>query len=257
MQSFVISLITVAALLVGLRLGSAVRRRSPEDDLHGESLESLRIAVGIIATLVALLAGLLISAAKSSFDQANAETTEAATTVILLDRALADYGPDAEPIRQKLRVLVQDVLNRHWGRPFPTDPDAPHDETLPSHVPSLDNLLRTIRTLNAPDDLHHALRDHAIARCNDLIDTRWLLFEQAQSPMPTLFLAFLIGWLGLLGIGLGVVTPYNRTTKTALVICSLAMAAAIFLIVELNLPFQGLVQISPAALENALRHLGP
>lgn len=255
-DSLFIAVITLVSLLLGLALGIALRDRLPEDHLRGDSIEFLRTALGVIATLVALVVGLLISSAKTSFDQASAETVETGTSVILLDRTLADYGPETVPIRQNLRRAVANMLQRHWGRHVPSAPVGADDNAQPGHRSSLDTILQQIRLLSPTDDVHRALRDHAATQCDDLLDTRWLLVEQAQNPLPTFFLVFLIGWLCLLGVGLSLIAPRNRTTLISLIICGVSMASAVFLILELNRPFEGIIQVPPDSLENALRHLG-
>ncbi len=257
MDSLSAACVTLGSLLLGFLLGIRLRRRLPADHLRGDSIEFLRTALGIIATLVALVVGLLISSAKSAFDQASAEITRTGTTVILLDRTLVAYGPGAEPIRLALREMLENMLRHHWELPVQNGP--PPRATTPhrAHIASIDSTLRQIRLLSPSDDYHRGLRDHALSLCDDLMDTRWLLVEQAQNPLPGSFLAILLGWLALLGLGLSLIAPENHTTLISLLICCFAMASAVFLILELNRPFEGLLQISPDSLVNALHQIGP
>lgn len=255
MNLHAITLLTFLVLLLGATAGTALRSRLPEHHLRDESFEALQIALGILATLVALVLGLLVGSAKTSFDQASAEITQTGTSAILLDRTLLAYGPEATPIRADLQRAIVSILERLWHETPLEEPVASRDVLLPSHIPTLDAVQQEIRHLNPPDDLRRSLRDHAVDQCDDLINTRWLIVEQAQNPLPPLFLALLIGWLGLLALGLGLIAPRNRTTLLAQFVCAAAMTGAVFLMLELNRPFDGLIRISSAPLEIALHHL--
>jgi hypothetical protein len=255
MDSHAITLLTFIVLILGVMVGTALRPRLPEHHLRDESFEALQIALGILATLVALVLGLLVSSAKSSFDQASTEITQTGTTAILLDHALTNYGPEANPIRADLRRVVESIVRGLWHGSERDEPAGARPMLLPGHLPSLDAIQQQIRQLNPADDLQRSIRDHAVDQCDELIDTRWLIVEQAQNPLPPLFLALVIGWLGLLALGLGLLAPRNRTTLIAQFVCAVAMTGAVFLILELNQPFDGLIVVSPAPLENALRYL--
>jgi hypothetical protein len=259
-SSTTLALVTFAALALGITLGTTLRRRLPEHHLREESREVLQTASGILATLVALVMGLLVSSAKGAFDQAGAEITGAGATAIVLDRALAEYGPEAAPIRADLRRVVAAILGRLWPDQAAEDvarlpaEDAAADAA--NRPTGLDDLQHRIRRLDPPDDLRKAVRDHAVEKCEDLIDTRWLMVEQSQNPLPPVFLVILVAWLAVLATGLGLLAPRNATTVLALVVCAASMSGAIFLIMELNRPFQGTIQVSPSPLQNALRVLG-
>jgi hypothetical protein len=257
LSSTSLALITFATLVLGVVLGTGLRRLLPEHHLREESREVLQTASGILATLVALVMGLLVSSAKGAFDQAGAEITGAGATVIVLDRALAEFGPETAPIRDDLRRAVAAILDRLWPEEaaedvarLPVGPDAANRPT------GLDAIQHRIRRLDAPDDLRKAIRDHAVEKCEDLIDTRWMMVEQSHNPLPPVFLVILVAWLAVLAVGLGLLAPRNATTVLALIVCAASMACAIFLIMELNRPFQGTIQVSPAPLQNALRVLG-
>jgi hypothetical protein len=92
----------------------------------------------------------------------------------------------------------------------------------------------------------------------DLAQTRWLLFEQgggSSSPMP--FLVLLVFWVTIIFLSFGLFAPPNATVIATLFLCALSVSGAIFLILELDRPFGGLVHISSAPLHNAVAHLGP
>ncbi len=82
------------------------------------------------------------------------------------------------------------------------------------------------------------------------------MFEQGSSFISMPLLAMLVFWLAIIFSSFGLFAPRNATVMTTLFLFALSAAAAIFLILEMYAPFQGLIQISSAPLRNALAHLG-
>jgi hypothetical protein len=99
-------------------------------------------------------------------------------------------------------------------------------------------------------------QSHAVTTCIELAHSRWLIIEQAQTTLPTAFLGMLIFWLTVLFASLGLLAPRNATTWCSLFVCAVSMAGAIYLILEMNRPLEGAVQISPAPLQKALSVIG-
>src|SRR5690349_12396896 len=114
MSSIIVALITVASQCGGALLGSFVRRRAPDHHFVDDSKDVIKTATGMIATLVALVIGLLVSSAKSTYDEANDGLTNAGTKLILLDKTLGRYGPETSPIRTRLKQVVQGTIERLW-----------------------------------------------------------------------------------------------------------------------------------------------
>ena len=94
MSPVAISFVAVACIFGGILLGAFIRTNLPEHHLSGESKDALKLGIGMIATLSALVLGLLIASAKSNFDTMNNGLKQAGSRVILLDRVLAQYGPE-------------------------------------------------------------------------------------------------------------------------------------------------------------------
>jgi hypothetical protein len=76
-----------------------LRRALPKHHLNKDSQDVVRLGVGLIATMAALVLGLLITAAKSSFDTQGTQINQITADIVLLDSLLARYGPEARPIR--------------------------------------------------------------------------------------------------------------------------------------------------------------
>jgi Protein of unknown function (DUF4239) len=252
MASLVTALITLASLCAGTILGSMIRSRLPDHHLHDDSRDVIKTASGMIATLVALVIGLLVSSSKSTYDQASAGVTQIGAKVILLNRLLERYGPETKTIRRRMSEVIATGVERLW----PTDPSRTPNLAAIEQISGMEDVHDMIAQLAPRDEAHHVLRSQAIATCIELAHSRWLIIEQAQTTLPTAFLAMLIFWLMVLFASLGLLAPRNATTWCCLFVCAVSMAGAIYLILEMNRPLEGAVQISPAPLQKALSVIG-
>ena len=253
MTSLVTTLIALACMGAGMLLGSFLRRRLPDQHLRDDSKDVVKTASGMIATLVALVIGLLVSSAKSSFDQANAGVTQAGAKIILLDRLLGRYGPDAAAIRGRLRESVAAAVERIW----PTASGSRGGLSAIEGATGLEDVQEMILRLAPKDEAGRSIQSQASEICKGVSESRWLMIEQAQATMPTVFLVMLIAWLTVLFTALGMLAPGNATTYLCLFISAASMAGAILLILEMNRPLEGTIRISPAPLQKALAVIGP
>jgi hypothetical protein len=252
MASPLTALLTLACLCAGTVLGSLIRSRLPDHHLRDDSKDVVKMASGMIATLVALVLGLLVSSSKSSFDQASSGVTQMGAMIILLDRALVRYGPETKAIRERMREQIATSIERLW----PTDRRLKPSLAAVEHGAGMDDVLVMIEQLAPPDEARRAIRSHSLQTCSELVHSRWLMIEQAQNRPPTIFLGMLIFWLTVLFASLGLLAPRNLTTWSWLFVCAVSMAGAIYLILEMNRPLEGAVQISPAPLQKALSVIG-
>src|SRR5262252_2731014 len=101
-SALAISLIAFIVVLAGAWLGAAVSKKLPKHHLDSESKDMIKVGIGFLATLAALVLGLLIASAKSSFDTKSEEVQQAAAKIVLLDRNLRQYGAAADPARDYL-----------------------------------------------------------------------------------------------------------------------------------------------------------
>jgi hypothetical protein len=248
MTPFITTLITVASLCGGVFLGSVLRERLPDHHLREDSREVVKTASGMIATLVALVIGLLVSSAKSSFDQANDGITQVGAKMILLDRTLRRFGQETTPIRLRMKATIEGAIERLW----PSGRRSGEGIAAVEQGTGIDEVHEMIEHLAPLDDRHREMRGQALQACNDLMQSRWLMVEKAQTALPTPLLVILILWLTVLFTTLGLLAPRNLTTAFCLFVCAVSMAAAILLMMEMNHPFEGLIQASPAPLQKAL-----
>ena len=234
--------------LLGLLLSSLL----PEHHLRDNSKDTVKVVAGMIATLAALVLGLLVGSAKSSFDAMNTEITQSSTKIILLDRVLAAYGPETKDAREQLRRGVAAVIETVW----------PEEKTEEAGLASFERsnrmemLQAKLRELTPATDAQRQLLSQAQQISGDLVQSRWLVIEQAQSALPMPFLVVLLFWLTMLHVSFGLFAARNATVITVLLISALSVSGAIFIILEMNHPLQGMIKVSSAPMRKALEHLG-
>jgi hypothetical protein len=241
--------IVFACVFGGALLGMFLRAVLPAQHLSTDSQDLVKLGMGLIATMAALVLGLLIASAKSSYDAQRSEFTQMSANLILLDRVMAHYGPETQAARDLLRRSVALGLAQMWpehsSRPVQLEPMAESE-----------GLYDKILELAPQHDAQRSLQAKAFEISTDLAQTRWLLVEQRGSSIPMPFLVVLVFWLAILFVSFGLFAPPNATVFATLFVCALSVSGAIFLILELDQPFAGLIQISSDPLRNALAHLG-
>jgi hypothetical protein len=247
----VVGWIVFACVFGSALIGMGLRRVLPEHHLSTESKDVVKLATAVIATMAALVLSLLLASAKSSFDERNAEFAQMAANITLLDRLLAHYGPEARPARQSLRAIVEAALAQVW-------PDENfHPTKLAPANAAPEAIYEVIEGLSPQGEMQRSLRAQALATATGLAQARWLLSAQAtQSPIPLPFLVVLVFWLCIIFASFGLYAPANPTVIATLGLCALSVAGAIFLILELALPFVGVIRVSSAPLRGALGQLG-
>jgi len=245
-----IALVVCVCVLAGALFGSLLRSMLPAHHLSDESKDVVRVATGLVATLVALVLGLLVASAKTSFDTKSQEITDSAVKVVLLDRELRRLGPAGEPVRASLRAGIAVRLSQPWDE---RRLRSLGDEHGP--MPSLTDVEVRLRDLVPANNSERWLQSRALALTAELGQTRWLLSEQAGSAIALPFLVIVVFWLFFIFTSLGMFAPPNLTVYVAIVLCAISVSAAVLLILELDRPFEGLISISKEPLRDALRHL--
>ncbi len=252
MNSFTIGLISAGCIFAGALLGMGLQRRLPGHHLSNEMQDLVKLSAGTIATLTAMVLGLLVSSAKSSFDTINTGIVQGSANFILLDRTLARYGPETKPIREELKRVIAAGIEMVW----PTEKTGVTALTAFERANGIELVQDRLRELAPRSDLQRQDLAQAQQLANNLSQTRWLLIEQSQTRLPLPLLLILVFWLVLLFASFGLFAPRNLMAFVVLAIGACAIAAAIFLVLELNQPLDGMIKVSSAPLRNALRHLG-
>lgn len=247
--------ISTGSLVFGCVFGAALlamwlRAALPQHHLSADTKDTVKLAVGLVATMTALVLGLLIASAKGSYDTARSEMTQFAARVVFLDRILANYGPEAAESRVQLRNLTESIVVHLWpdtgSQRAELDPSASNGEAL----------YDAIQKLSPQNDEQRWLKSQSLGTAVELGQMRWLLFEQSDSSISTPFLVVVVCWLAIIFFSFGLFAPSNGTVFTALLVAALSVSGAIFLILELDQPFGGLIQISSKPMHTAISHLG-
>ena len=234
----------------GALIGMALRRILPEHHLSTDSKDVIKLAMGLTATMSALVLALLIASAKSSYDAQRNELTQISANIILLDRGLAHYGPETKGARDLLRLYTAQLLDQLWPKNR-----GGSTEFEPTSAPG-EQFYDNIEQLTPQNEIQSSIKVQALKMSIDLGQTRWLLFEQGGSSIPMPFLVLLIFWVTIIFLSFGLFAPPNATVIAAMFLCALSVSGAIFLILELDRPFGGLIEISSAPLQRAFEHLG-
>ena len=241
----------VFALVFGSALlGMLVHRLLPEHHLSADSKDVVKLGIALIATMSALVLSLLIASAKTAFDTRSSQLVQTSSDIILLDRVLAHYGPETKEARSVLQRSVATAVDRFW----PVDSTRP--EAIDAGTSPIETLFDKLEALSPPSETQRALRSRALTLAADVARVRLLLFEQLHSSIPVPFLVVLVFWLCIIFASFGLFAPRNATVVVVLGVCALSVAGAIFLILELDRSFEGLLKVSDAPLRAALAQLG-
>ncbi len=248
MSSMVIGMAVFGCVFGGALVGMLLRGVLPKHHLSDESKDVVKLGTGLIATMAALLLGLLVSSAKGTYDIQNNELTDMSGKILVLDRILAHYGPEARDTRALLRQSVSYAIERLW------ESDLPASARLTT--PQAETLGERIRQLAPTNEGQRAMQAEAQQLYLELARTRMLLFAQQGSSISLPFLIVVVCWITIIFASFGLFAPRNLTVIITLFLCALSVSGAIFLILELNYPFRGLMKISSTPLRNVLSVLG-
>ena len=232
--------------LLGMFLSSVL----PKHHLSQDSKDVVKLTMAVLGTMAALVVGLLISSAKSSFDTKDSEVKRIAAQVVLFDRTLADYGPETQDVRKFTRDLVAARVRDIWNENSNVDTAA-----LRQVSGSFGEIQRKVLALSPANDTQRWLQSKALQIFGELADTRWLLAQQTGGTIQWQFLAILVFWLTVIFTSFGMAAPRNGTVIGALFVTALSMAGSIYLITEMDQPFTGFIKISSAPMHFALEQI--
>lgn len=209
------------------------------------------VGIGLIATMTALVLGLVTASAKSSFDALDIAVKQTATEILALDRLLARYGPETGEIRAALQHAVARRIDMIWpqdsSRPVELDPSA--------EAAAAEGLTDAIRGLTPRDESQRSLQSRALDLAETLLQARWLVSAGGGGSVPLPFLLILLFWLTITFASFGLFAPRNGTVLVVLFVCALSVGSAVFLVLEMDGPFDGLLKVSADPLRYAYSHL--
>jgi Protein of unknown function (DUF4239) len=243
-----VSAIIFCCIFGGALFGMWLRGVLPENHLEADTKDLVKLGVGLIGTMAALLLGLLVASAKSSYDMRRTELTQMAANLVLLDRGLAHYGAESRDVRGLLKVAASSTIDEIWSE------DDSQGSVLPS--PASGEAFDKLQELVPHTDAQRMLKSQAESIMINFGQTQLLLLAQSGSSISTPFLVVVVFWLTLLFVSFGLFAPRNATAIVTLLLAAISVAGALFLILDLDHPFTGLLQISSAPMRNALSVLG-
>jgi hypothetical protein len=230
----------------GAVAGMGLARILPRHHLEGESRDVIRLAMATVATMTALVLGLMIAAAKGSFDERASEFKHASVQAAVLDRVLAAYGPEAAQARRTLREVIGVALQQ-FDAAF-----VPEDEPRLSRTTTIGAIQSAILPLRPSTDDQRWLKTQALDIAIDIARTRWLLIEPSEGYIQSPFLLMVMFWLAVMFVSFGMFAPVNASVTVAFLLTALSIAGAIFVILEMDQPYGGLIRVSDAPMRQVL-----
>src|SRR5476651_1519951 len=246
MSALIISIITFALVFSGALLGMYFRNALSDDHLRDDVRDVIRLSTGLIGTIAALVLGLLIASAKSSYDARSTQIKQITANIILLDGLLQQYGPDAHNLRIVLRNVVPPMIDRIWN-----EGDRAKIGSFAATAEAQE-FVNKIQELEPNSDPKRALQARVLSAAADLAQARLSLFTQSHDSIPGPFVAILIFWLTIIYASFGLFVRPNPIVIVTFFVGTLSVSASIFLILEMDQPLVGLLQISSEPLRHAL-----
>ena len=240
MSSTAAFLASFASILIGAAIGMTLKRFLPPDVLEGGSKEAIRLGAGFLSTLAALVIGLMIASAKNSYDTQNSNIRQLGANVVLVDQMLLKYGPETKTARTLLRELISTAASRIWQE------NAERNRHGSTFVVSgtADQFYNLVEGLTPANDEQASLKSRIVQATTEIGRTRILVFTQSDNAIPVPFFIVLTFWLVVIFASFSVFAEPRPIVIASILVFALSVSSALFLIVDLSQPFDGLMQIS-------------
>ena len=253
--------IVLLVLVASSALGLIVQPYLSEHHRSRETMELVRLVVAMLVTFTALGLGMLTTSVKSSFDKADSGMKGFAAELIQLDESLRQYGGEAASAREQLRNYTAAVIASIWFEEV-TPPSNYYPKGLPHGMSEslalgdkLNQVGLMIRQLEPQDAMHRQLVADCIQRFNRVTERRWQLIEDAGGVISVPFASVVILWLAIVFASFGLNAPRNALVCVTISIAAVSIASVIYLILDLDSPFTGVIAVSSHAMRGALAHL--
>jgi hypothetical protein len=249
MHSLAMSALVFALIFISALAGMAIRRAAPDDHFSSEAKDTVRLAIGLVVTMTGLVLGMLVSSAKTFYDSEKNQVAEMSSQIILFDDLLSTYGPETRQTRIEAREFVGNAVDRIWPRD-----ESQMYQLRPAN--NNQNLYQQLELLVPKNGAQAFAKTQLMSSTVSLKRTYWLMYLQSeQTSMPFALLAVVTSWLMAIFVSFGVFAPRNSTVILTLIVCALAVSAAVFIIMSMYLPFSGILKISPVAVRDALSQM--
>jgi hypothetical protein len=249
MHALAVSFLVFALVLAGALAGMAMRRAVPEAHFTPEAKDTVRLAIGLVVTMTGLVLGMLVSSAKTFYDGEKNQVAEVSSQIILMNDLLTAYGPETRQARIEALGFVEEAADRIWPRE-----KAKLFQLRPAN--GSDAFNKAVQSLVPKNDAQASVKTQLLSLNTSLKKGYWLVYLQTvQTPIPTPLLAVVTSWLVAIFISFGIFAPRNLTVMATLIVCAMAVSAAIFIILSMYAPFTGILRISSAAVRDAVHQI--
>jgi hypothetical protein len=238
MSSTTAFLASFVSILIGAVIGLILKRSLLADRLDGGSKETIRLGAGFLATLAALVIGLMIASAKNTYDAQNTNIRQLGTNAVLVDQMLTKYGPEAKAARSLLREIIPSATARIWRESIDGDGGS---FVISSTAERFYNAVEGLKPANAEQI---SLKTRIIEITTEMGRTRLLVFTQSDNAIPVPFFIVLTFWLVVIFASFSLFAEPNKIVIASILVFAISVSSALFLIVDLSHPFSGLMQIS-------------
>ena len=243
-----IAVLVFVSGLIGLKL----RALLPDEHGPDKARDMIGAMTGLIGLLLALVLGTLVGSSYTIYATQKSELDSMSAKVLQLDEALAAYGPEAAPGREGLRMAIQESYDKIWGS---GDADF-STRALKALVAGAKGLDQFLLSLTPKTDAQRQLLTQASIAAGLINQTRLLMVFQLAASFSWPMLGIVVCWSALLFCGYGLISTGNRTTIAVLTLGALAVASAIFLILDLSQPYKGFFQIPSTSIAMLIDVMG-
>jgi hypothetical protein len=241
-------LATFLVIFGGGLLGLLFGRLLPEEYRSDATQRIVQTATGMVSLLAALVLGLLVATAKNKFDTSNQQVEQFAASLMLLNRELVNYGPEANDTNALLRKYTIAKIAETW-------PDGPGPKPGPGDLPAwklLESLQRSLTELAPKTASQRSEAATASETAAALAKTTWLQAAEESEHVPHPFVLIMIVWLFVLFVSFGLFAPRNMLVVIALLVGALSIAGAVVLIVDMDSPFEGMITVAADPMQEAV-----
>ena len=248
MRDVVVGLIVLVCLLAASLGSRALYERIPERHRIAETEAVVRLFASFFVVMTSLVISLMLNQARNTLESADKGVHAYAVQLILFDRAMRHYGVDETAEARRALLAYTQQAARRMGQSDPAISSATAESLLRDTI-------EAVRKLRPADTEHVKIQEELERRYSAIYEMRWSLVEQSEGTVPTALLVMVTLWLILIFASYGFRAPKNSFVAASFLVSSLLIAGAIYLILDMDVPFQGLIQVSPAPLEHVVAEL--
>jgi len=247
MDELVVSALIFLCLLAASLGSVAFCGRLPARYRDDETQNVVRLIAGLFSIMTSLVLGLMINSAKNTLESVDRNIHAFAAELIVLDRTLRQYGPEAADARNRLLLYAERAAH-----------SARHEDPMIADRVSerlLDDVGASIKALAPKDAERTTLMHNARQTLQKAVDLRWIIVGQSEGMIPAPILVMVVAWLMLIFASFGYRAPRNALVVSGLALSSLLMAGALYLILDMDAPFTGPIQVASKPLERVIAEI--